>query len=170
MHLQFVHSFFKILRYNGLIEQGSDHKEVIKMFNKLKSDKLMRMVIKEPKNQSLIFERIADDFFKPNLSGEFQVKSFDVDILEDEETYYLLADLPGCRHRDLDIHFEHQYLTIEAHRYANQSFEDTTCIRKERAIGHLIRRFLIEGVCFEAMTYKIEDGQLVLTLPKVQIK
>lgn len=140
------------------------------MFNLLKSDKLLGIVIKEPKNQPLIFERIADDFFKPSVNSELQVKSFDVDILKDELRYYLLADLPGCRQEDLEIHFESQYLTIEVHRQTKPLFEEIPCIRKERSGGNLSRRFLIEGVDFEQMTYEIGDGLLVLTLPQIQHK
>lgn len=139
------------------------------MFNMLKNEKLMRIIIKEPQNQTFIYERIADDFFKPSFTNELQLKSFNVDILSDEFQYYLLADLPGCRSEDLKIHFEDQYLTIEVHRDSNLMLEGVPCIRKERAEGHLIRRFFIEAVDFEQMTFKIENGLLVLRLPKINI-
>lgn len=138
----------------------------MKMFNMLKSDKLIRVVIKDRKNPPLLFERIADDFFKPSFTNEIQSSSFNVDILTDENHYYILADLPGCNSDNLVIRADNQYLTIEVHPQNIRIYSKTSCIRRERAEGSLSRRFLIETVDFEKMTYEIVDGLLTLTLPK----
>ena len=121
------------------------------MFNMLKSEKLMRIVIREPQSKSLIFERIADDFFKPSLNNELHVESFDVDILTDESRFYLFADLPGCREENSKISYDHEYLTVEVQREENPEIliKGASFIRKERTTGRLIRRFFIESVDFE---------------------
>ncbi len=136
------------------------------MFNMLKNDKLIRVAVKGRKKDLLLFEKIADDFFKPSLTNEVKSSSFNVDILTDECNYYILADLPGCSENNLAIHFENQYLTIEVHPQNLMIQSKASCIRRERTEGYLSRRFLIETVAFEKMTYEIKAGLLILTLPK----
>ncbi len=136
------------------------------MFNRLKGENLIRIVLKERKSNPLLFDNLADDFFKPSYTNEIQSSSFKVDILTDENAYYLLADLPGYSIGDIQLQSEEQYFTIYAKREPSTLYARTSCLRKERSEGHLFRRFIIEDVNFEKLTYEMTNGLLTIVLPK----
>lgn len=90
-----------------------------------------------------------------------------VDVLENETSYVLEADLPGIRKDDLRIEIERNVLTIEGERKNNRS-EDLHGLHVERASNaRFVRRFTLgREVDSDKIEAQFEDGVLRLTVPK----
>lgn len=89
------------------------------------------------------------------------------DILEGNEEYRIIMDLPGVKNEDLDISIENQTLTISAERRMEIP-EDFHSRRRERA-GHATfsRSFtLSNAVDAEKITAEFDRGVLNIVLPK----
>jgi HSP20 family molecular chaperone IbpA len=91
-----------------------------------------------------------------------------VDILEDRDELTLLADLPGARNGDIDIHFEDGVLTIQGKvepRYA----ENAAFLLCEYGIGDFHRTFRVsEQVDANRIHAEFADGVLIVHLPKAE--
>jgi len=87
-----------------------------------------------------------------------------VDIYENQEQYLVLADLPGVRTDDVQIHFEDGELTIRASR---ADVGDGEVLGAEFSAADYVRRFSIpETVDASKIDAKLQAGVLHLTLPK----
>lgn len=88
-------------------------------------------------------------------------------ILESEQDYLIVADLPGVRNEDLDISLEDETLTIKAARnldapegYTSRRAELAGKVNYERTFN------LGTGVDVEQIGATLEDGILTVTIPK----
>lgn len=84
---------------------------------------------------------------------------FRMDLLADENAYTVVAELPGLSKEDLDIQLHNAVLTISGERKRG---EDTNAqsVKLSRSIT------LGDDVNTEAVSAKMENGLLMVTLPK----
>lgn len=90
-----------------------------------------------------VVERLLDDEFYMSL------RRFDID--ESDKAYTLTLELPGYKQSHLEITMEENALTVKAKREGH-SYERTVTLPSD-----------VDGNKIEA---KLEDGLLVITLPK----
>lgn len=91
----------------------------------------------------------------------------DLDVMEDEAQYVVLADLPGIRREDIHVTVQANHVSIRADCRSEQSSGDILC--KERHQGKLFRDFtLAHDVEENSARAEYADGLLRLTLPKKQ--
>ncbi len=91
-----------------------------------------------------------------------------VDILESAGELTVLADVPGARREDIDIHFEKGVLTVKAAVHPRQT-EGTQYLRQEYGVGGYQRSFQVsEHIDAERIRAELKDGVLALHLPKVE--
>jgi HSP20 family protein len=84
-----------------------------------------------------------------------------VDILESEEAYLILADMPGVEPGDVSINLDHGDLMVEG----RQVFADDVCV----APLLFARSFRVPGnVTGESIDARIVDGVLTITLRKAE--
>jgi HSP20 family protein len=93
-----------------------------------------------------------------------------VDVLDREDEYVVLADLPGFDADDVDVTLSDGRLTVAAEREAAvvETEEETSrYVRRERA-GRSVSRSvrLPESVDADGVTASHSDGVLTVTLPK----
>ena len=68
-----------------------------------------------------------------------------LDVLEDKDNYFILAELPGLKREDIQVSLEDGTLTISGERKSETRSEDTLCAsrgaiqRTLRAIHHIAR-------------------------------
>jgi HSP20 family protein len=89
-----------------------------------------------------------------------------VNIWEDDDAYYVEAEIPGLSMEDLEI-FVHEgdQLSIKGMRRASQV--DGRWHRRERAQGEFQRSFkLSDAVDVEKVEAELKQGVLTVTLPK----
>lgn len=82
-----------------------------------------------------------------------------VDVLETENEFLILADVPGVRPEDVDIRFEKGELAFHARRPAGREFEPTAYHRSFS---------IAEGVAADKITADLKAGVLSIRLPKVE--
>lgn len=89
-----------------------------------------------------------------------------VDIVEDEQSIVLFADLPGVRKDDIDIDVREGVLTLTGP--VSPPEESWQPLMREFQMGGFSRRFtLSERIDTERINAKLEHGVLRLELPKV---
>ena len=92
-----------------------------------------------------------------------------VDLLEHEQAFVLVADLPGMQQEDINVSVQDNVLTLEGKR----TFEHTENGQgrshySERTSGTFCRRFLLStAVNVEQITATYTHGVLEVHLPKV---
>ncbi|MDB5313409.1 MAG: Hsp20/alpha crystallin family protein [Gemmataceae bacterium] len=90
-----------------------------------------------------------------------------VDILETENEFLLLADLPGVKSDDVDIRFEKGELTLHGRRLP--SFPGKGVAHREHPATNYQRVFVVaDTVAADKITAELKDGVLTVRLPKVE--
>lgn len=90
-----------------------------------------------------------------------------VDIKEDDNQFVLLADIPGVKPEDIDVHMEAGVLTIKGEKESEYKTEKEGFKRVERSYGSFYRRFnLPDSADGEAIKAKSKHGVLEIVIPK----
>lgn len=90
----------------------------------------------------------------------------DVDVIDDDDSFQIVADVPGALQDHINVTFDESVLTIEA-RVARRQPARSEFQRQEFGVGNYFRRFHVgEGVDPEKIGASYRDGVLMVTLPK----
>jgi len=99
----------------------------------------------------------SERYYRPN-----------VDIVESGDDILLVADLPGARSADIDVHFEDGSLTLHA-RVSQRGAPESRYLLQEYGVADFRRTFQIsEHIDASRITAEYHDGVLTLRLPKVE--
>lgn len=91
------------------------------------------------------------------------------DIIENENEYKVLFDLPGIGKEDVEITIEDGVLAVSGERKREVSEDEKTGYRRERVFGKFLRKFQMENVIdAENISAKFENGVLEISLPKLE--
>lgn len=90
-----------------------------------------------------------------------------VDLWEDQDAYWVEAELPGVKAEDVDIDLEENVLTLKGERRLERSTEEEGYRHTERVYGKFTRAFrLPESVDADQVEADLADGVLKIRLPK----
>ncbi len=90
-----------------------------------------------------------------------------VDIVEEDNSYLIHADVPGIKPSDIDVSMDKGVLTIKGFREDDTKQETDKYKRVERVRGSFYRSFTLPEVAdFEKIKAKTKDGVLTVTIPK----
>lgn len=93
-----------------------------------------------------------------------------VDITEDENSFRLLADIPGVKPDDIDVSMDNGVLTIKGERKTEEKTEKENFRRVERQYGMFYRRFTLpETANADKIEARSENGVLKITIPKQEV-
>ena len=88
------------------------------------------------------------------------------DVSETEDSFIVVAELPGVRRADVDVAATHDTLTIRGYR-PDPGCQPACYVRLERGHGQFVRRFTFSGaLAVDAVQADFKDGILTVTLPK----
>ncbi|MEE9910581.1 MAG: Hsp20/alpha crystallin family protein [Deltaproteobacteria bacterium] len=91
-----------------------------------------------------------------------------VDIYENKESLFVIADMPGVDEKTVDIELEKNILTITG-RVENGRIKDATMMYSEYEIGDYERVFtLSDEVDRDKIVATVKNGILRLELPKAE--
>jgi HSP20 family protein len=113
-----------------------------------------------------LFESFAGS---PQLSGIRQSEWMPrVDLLEHEQEFVLVADLPGMKQEDMNVSVQDNVLTLEGTRtFAHVENGQGKDHYSERTSGTFCRRFMLStAVNAEKITAIYKNGVLEVHLPK----
>jgi HSP20 family protein len=82
-----------------------------------------------------------------------------VDVLETEQEFLVLADVPGVKPEDVDIRFEQGEMTIHGRRPAG---------RDESPVDYHRTFAVAETVAADKISAELKDGVLTVRLPKTE--
>jgi HSP20 family protein len=90
-----------------------------------------------------------------------------VDIREEDDAFYVDAEVPGLAADDVKVDIEKNVLTLSGERKVEKEEVDGTYRRVERPYGSFTRSFTLpETVDTENITADLKEGVLALRLPK----
>jgi HSP20 family protein len=105
-----------------------------------------------------------------NGDGGARLAPYGVDIREDQDHFYVEAELPGFKKDDIDITLENQTLTISAERRQENKQGDAQkgeLLLHERRYSRFLRSFTLPPTVDEqTVNAKLADGVLTITLNK----
>ena len=90
-----------------------------------------------------------------------------VDIREEDDAFYVDAEVPGLAAEDVKVDIEKNVLTLSGERKVEKEEVEGTYRRVERQYGSFTRSFTLpETVDTENITADLKEGVLALRLPK----
>lgn len=97
-----------------------------------------------------------------------QTPHIDVDVLEQDGSYVLKAEIPGVRKEDIELRIDGNQVTISAERSReSEERKGSRVIRSERQFGRATRSLWLDCPVDDGKAQaRYENGVLHLTLPK----
>jgi len=90
-----------------------------------------------------------------------------VNILEDKDSFYVRAELPGINSQDLDLQVTGRNLSISGERKIESQGDNVKYHRREREAGKFSRVVALpRDINAEKIDAKIINGMLTVTIPK----
>lgn len=115
-------------------------------------------------DEDLFSPVLLDSFFDSNM---FRSNLLNTDIIEHNNDYELIMDVPGVKKENINIDLKDGYLTVYV-EYNNE--KDTKYVRREREYKKYSRSFYIGNVDENNIKARLDNGELHLTVPKEEIK
>lgn len=114
---------------------------------------------------------VFDDlFYDPFMSRSSN--NMRTDIIEKENEYELIMELPGFNKEDIRMELKDGYLMISANKNTDNEVKDDEghIIRRERYQGSCSRSFYVGDMKEEDIKASFTNGELKVSLPKTGIK
>ena len=116
-----------------------------------------------------LFGRNLSTLFNDEDYGEMADWRPAVDVRENDDTFEVIADLPGVNPNDIEVEFDNHMLTIRGQRRDEHREENAGFRRVERFSGGFFRRIAVpEATEPEKIKAKTENGVLKVMLPKAE--
>lgn len=122
-------------------------------------------------------DRFVDEAWR-NFPAVYEngTRTLPLDVQEDDNAYFVYAELPGQNPDDINVRFHDGVLTIEAETQyehnennGNGGENGKRVLLRERRYGKFSRSVrLPEAVSADAIDASYENGVLTLTLPKAE--
>jgi HSP20 family protein len=133
---------------------------------------------KEVTNPFVFMRRVADELdrvFGAEPGFEFPVPSGriwspQIEVLEQDNKFFVLVDLPGLKKENVKVEVTHDELTIEGERKLEKEEPVEGLYRTERTYGTFCRRIAIpEYVKAEEAVAIFKDGVLRIEMPTIPV-
>ena len=100
------------------------------------------------------------------VPGRYYVPA--ADIFETDDALTLLLEMPGVSKDNVDVQIENDVLRVEG-KIDYATYKDIEPVYTEYNIGHYARAFTLSNkIDRDAISARVEDGVLTLTLPKAK--
>jgi HSP20 family protein len=126
------------------------------MFDLIKKNDIFDVFRKDDLALKSLFDNLTSDF------DSFFGRSFNVDIVEEEENLIFKAELPGMEKNDLTVDLNNNVLSIKA----DKKRDSKSYLRAETYYGSMSRSFTIPYSVDENVDASYKDGILTLVLKK----
>jgi len=115
-------------------------------------------------------DRLFDDFSGvPSETANAGVYPA-VNVSEDQDNYYVRAELPGMKADEIDVQATGNSLSISGERKIQAEKENARYHRREREAGKFSRMIgLPDAIESNQIQAKLENGILTISLPKSEI-
>lgn len=140
---------------------------------KKQEGQIMKIVRYNPFNELTLWNNsfnslFNDSFFKSTPKNHWHPV---VDIIDEEDTVTLNAELPGMKKDDISVNIDEKVLTISGKREHKKEEKKSTYYRTERSYGSFKRSFtLSDDIVTDDVTADYKDGVLSIILKKDNTK
>jgi HSP20 family protein len=124
-------------------------------------------IIFKPITSQIGFDKILNEF---EVNVEFPFKRFPrVDVIDEEKSIRLIAELPGVKKEDVKILLENGLLIVSGEKKNEfDANEEIIVLRNERMFGKFERRFeLADDINPDEILAKFENGLLKISIAKL---
>ena len=133
----------------------------------------MNLVVRDPfwKELNALSSRFNRMFDVPREENADFLGSWNpaVDIYDKGSEVVILAELPGMKKEDIDVHVENNVLTIRGKKERKEEVKEEGYFRTERSYGTFSRSFsLPTTVDVSKIVAEYKEGVLTLSLPKAE--
>ena len=135
----------------------------------------MNLIKWNPERQRMMptvseWDRLMSDFIGDRFEDtELTDWTPAIDITEDNDSFTLIADLPGLTKKDISLNIKENMLTIGGERKTEKKDETKNYCRTERRYGSFKRSFqLTDHVIADKITASFKDGVLTVNVPKAE--
>jgi len=116
------------------------------------------------------FYNMLDDFFSDGFMSSpnrnLLRDSFKIDIEEKDDEYLIEAEMPGIKKEEIDLNIDEDSLCISINRTEESNMDGKNYIHRERRASSMSRRVRLAGAKLDNIKAKLDDGVLVITIPK----
>ena len=114
------------------------------------------------------FYNMLDDFFSDGAvpSRNLLRDTFKIDIVEKDNEYLVEAELPGIKKDEIDLNIDKDNLSISVNRTEETNEEGKNYIHRERRATSMSRSIRLANTNLDKITAKLDNGVLVITIPK----
>ena len=114
------------------------------------------------------FYNMLDDFFGDGMMPNRNLlrDTFKIDIEETEKEYLVEAEMPGVKKEEIDLGVEDDNLCISVNRAEEANKDGKNFIHRERRQTSMSRRIRLADANLAEIKAKLEEGVLVVTIPK----
>lgn len=124
------------------------------------------------------FERMSRQFdetahvWEPDVPGFVrEYEPVAIDVVERDDEFHVAVDLPGFEREDVEIKATNRTLRVRADHEAQFDEEHDRFVRHERRHESVDRSIRLPGeIDPEAVTAKMKNGVLSVTLPRVEVE
>lgn len=124
-----------------------------------------------PRDSWSDFNRLFNNAF-PSIRPRFETEFFSprVDVVEKENAFEIIADLPGVAKEDVTVTCHNGTLTIEAQTKKEQEKkEGDQMIHRERYHGKMVRSFSLgDNINDKEIFAEFNNGELHVNIPKME--
>ncbi len=114
-----------------------------------------------------VFDEALAQFAEPTAEPATQVWTPAVDVIENEHSIILKADLPGVPLDQIEVKFENRTLSIKGERKFESDVTQPGFRRIERGFGAFARHYTLpDTLDVEHVKADYKNGELTITLPK----
>jgi len=115
-------------------------------------------------------DRVFENFFNDSVFPSFFSHSgmMKVDIRDEGDKFVLESELPGVTKENINIDIEDGRLSIAVCQQEQNEDKRENYIRRERRSTSMQRSFALDNIDVDKITAKLENGLLVLDLPKLE--
>ncbi|WP_220719353.1 Hsp20/alpha crystallin family protein [Agarivorans litoreus] len=115
-----------------------------------------------------LWEQLFSPQFAMRDDGFFQPR---VDIIDKEDSYLFVAELPGVAKEDIDVQLHDGVLSIQAKIEQKHQQQGDNVLRKERRSGFFRRNINVgKAIQAEDISAELVNGLLMLKAPKAVAK
>ena len=105
----------------------------------------------------------------PSTGDGISESTLSVDIYENDNSFFIEADIPGMNIEDIKIDVQDRMLTIKGEKKFKEKTEKDKYIRVERSYGSFFRSLSLPmNVDSDKIEASYKDGTLRLNLPKTE--
>ncbi|HCU08417.1 MAG TPA: heat-shock protein Hsp20 [Clostridiales bacterium] len=121
-----------------------------------------------PQTSSDSFYNMLDDFFSSDwpFRRNLSYDTFKVDVMDEEKSYVVEAELPGVDKKDINVQLNEGKLQISVSREEAKEETDKRYIHRERRYTSMSRSVYLEDAQDENISAKLENGVLRIVVPK----